>query len=169
MNLWDNDGLPSPLHEHGNVLKGVGLPEMRGEKRRNLRTFPVLNQAVELIMFKLATLCRIMETAVTTTAPPRVCFPSFTYSAGPVRRPNARSAVLPWGALRSEGIRLRHSIGRHFASRLPASVTCPSSGRPDRPSLLSSPLTNSMVWVRERTIPTERPPLVGEVIANLCG
>jgi hypothetical protein len=28
--------------------------------------------------------------------------------------------------------------------------------------------TNSMVWVRERTIPTERPPLVGEVIANFC-
>jgi hypothetical protein len=28
---------------------------------------------------------------------------------------------------------------------------------------------NSMVWVRERTIPTDRPPLVGEVIANLCG
>jgi hypothetical protein len=27
---------------------------------------------------------------------------------------------------------------------------------------------NSMVWVRERTIPTERPPLVGEVIANFC-
>jgi hypothetical protein len=29
--------------------------------------------------------------------------------------------------------------------------------------------TNSMVWVRERTIPTERPPLVGEVTANFCG
>jgi hypothetical protein len=28
---------------------------------------------------------------------------------------------------------------------------------------------NSMVWVCERTIPTERPPLVGEVIANFCG
>jgi hypothetical protein len=28
---------------------------------------------------------------------------------------------------------------------------------------------NSMVWVRERTIPTERPPLVDEVIANFCG
>jgi hypothetical protein len=28
---------------------------------------------------------------------------------------------------------------------------------------------NSMVSVRERTIPTERPPLVGEVIANFCG
>jgi hypothetical protein len=27
----------------------------------------------------------------------------------------------------------------------------------------------SMVWVRERTIPIERPPLVGEVIANFCG
>jgi hypothetical protein len=29
--------------------------------------------------------------------------------------------------------------------------------------------TNSMVWVGERTIPTERPPLVGEVIAYFCG
>jgi hypothetical protein len=28
---------------------------------------------------------------------------------------------------------------------------------------------NFMVWVRERTIPTERQPLVGEVIAILCG
>jgi hypothetical protein len=28
---------------------------------------------------------------------------------------------------------------------------------------------NSVVWVRERTIPTERPPLVGEATANLCG
>jgi hypothetical protein len=29
--------------------------------------------------------------------------------------------------------------------------------------------TNSMVWVHERTIPTERPLLLGEVIANFCG
>jgi hypothetical protein len=28
---------------------------------------------------------------------------------------------------------------------------------------------NSMAVVRKRTIPTERPPLVGEVSANLCG
>jgi hypothetical protein len=28
---------------------------------------------------------------------------------------------------------------------------------------------NSMIWVRERTTPTERPPPVGEVIANFCG
>jgi hypothetical protein len=28
---------------------------------------------------------------------------------------------------------------------------------------------NPIVLVRERTIPTERPPLVGEVIANFCG
>jgi hypothetical protein len=26
-----------------------------------------------------------------------------------------------------------------------------------------------MIWVRERTIPTERPPLVGEVIENFWG
>jgi hypothetical protein len=34
---------------------------------------------------------------------------------------------------------------------------------------LSKTKLNSMVWVRERTIPTEWPPLVGEVIANFCG
>jgi hypothetical protein len=34
---------------------------------------------------------------------------------------------------------------------------------------LDSHKKNSMVWVRERTIPTERPLLVGEVIANFCG
>jgi hypothetical protein len=30
-------------------------------------------------------------------------------------------------------------------------------------------LTNSVALVRERTIPTELPPLVGEVSANFCG
>jgi hypothetical protein len=39
----------------------------------------------------------------------------------------------------------------------------PRAGTEERPKQ-----TNSMVWVRERTIPTERPPLVGEVIANFC-
>jgi hypothetical protein len=29
--------------------------------------------------------------------------------------------------------------------------------------------TNSRAWVRQRTIPTERPPLVGEVSANFSG
>jgi hypothetical protein len=29
--------------------------------------------------------------------------------------------------------------------------------------------TNSVALVRERTIPTERPPLVGEFSANFCG
>jgi hypothetical protein len=28
---------------------------------------------------------------------------------------------------------------------------------------------NSVAWFRERTIPTERPTLIGEVGANLCG
>jgi hypothetical protein len=30
-------------------------------------------------------------------------------------------------------------------------------------------LLSTMVWFREWNIPTERPPLVGEVIANFCG
>jgi hypothetical protein len=30
-------------------------------------------------------------------------------------------------------------------------------------------VTNSVALVRERTIPTERSPLVGEVSANFCG
>jgi hypothetical protein len=30
-------------------------------------------------------------------------------------------------------------------------------------------MLNSMALVRKRTIPTERPPLVGEVSANFCG
>jgi hypothetical protein len=34
--------------------------------------------------------------------------------------------------------------------------------------LLHKKKKNSMVWVRERTIPTERPQLVSEVIANFC-
>jgi hypothetical protein len=29
--------------------------------------------------------------------------------------------------------------------------------------------TSSVAWVREQTIPDERPPLVGEVSANFCG
>jgi hypothetical protein len=39
------------------------------------------------------------------------------------------------------------------------------------PSFFSSTKTklNSVALVRERTIPTERPPLVGEVSANFCG
>jgi hypothetical protein len=30
-------------------------------------------------------------------------------------------------------------------------------------------VTNSVALVRERTVPTERPPLVGEVSGNFCG
>jgi hypothetical protein len=33
----------------------------------------------------------------------------------------------------------------------------------------STKTANSVVWVRELTIPTERPPLVDEVSANFCG
>jgi hypothetical protein len=44
-----------------------------------------------------------------------------------------------------------------------ASLTLP------RLVLVASKKKNSMVRVRERTIPTERPPLLGEVVANFCG
>jgi hypothetical protein len=33
---------------------------------------------------------------------------------------------------------------------------------------LANKQTNSVAWVHERTIPTEQPPLVGEVSANFC-
>jgi hypothetical protein len=36
-------------------------------------------------------------------------------------------------------------------------------------NLVFSSVVYSVPLVRERTIPTERPPLVGEVIANFCG
>jgi hypothetical protein len=36
-------------------------------------------------------------------------------------------------------------------------------------SVCSYHKNNSMIWVRERNIPTEQPPLVGEVISNLFG
>jgi hypothetical protein len=48
------------------------------------------------------------------------------------------------------------------------SVPCPTRPPEDLP--LSQVLKlNSVASVRERTIPTERPPLVGEVSANFCG
>ena len=40
---------------------------------------------------------------------------------------------------------------------------------PEPVSLSRMTLTNSVALVRERTIPTERPPPVGEVSANFCG
>jgi hypothetical protein len=36
-------------------------------------------------------------------------------------------------------------------------------------SITGNKQTNSIVRVRKRTIPTERPPLLGEVVANFCG
>jgi hypothetical protein len=39
----------------------------------------------------------------------------------------------------------------------------------ERPSVLTKQKTNSVALVRKRTIPTERPPFVGEVSANFGG
>jgi hypothetical protein len=40
---------------------------------------------------------------------------------------------------------------------------------PQTPDYVAKLKLNSLAVVRKRTIPTERPPLVGEVSANLCG
>jgi hypothetical protein len=42
---------------------------------------------------------------------------------------------------------------------MPPSTCCTWTGK----------YTNSVALVRERTIPTKRPPLVGKVSANFCG
>jgi hypothetical protein len=39
----------------------------------------------------------------------------------------------------------------------------------DNQPLNQSNKTNTVAWVRERTIPTDRPPLAGEFSANFCG
>jgi hypothetical protein len=48
-------------------------------------------------------------------------------------------------------------------ARLQISITHCSMGK------VTTQKKNSMIWVSERTIPTEPPLLVGEVIANFCG
>jgi hypothetical protein len=60
------------------------------------------------------------------------------------------------------------SWGRDSNQRLPEYETTSWCSVKDYSTLKLKKL-NSMVWVRERTIPTERLPLVGEVIANVCG
>jgi hypothetical protein len=51
-------------------------------------------------------------------------------------------------------------IGTAFPAGVLVFMSVPST------RLLPKTKKNSMVWVRERTIQTVRPPLVGEVIAN---
>jgi len=53
----------------------------------------------------------------------------------------------------------KKSVFHHFCPGLPVSLTlCHTKTK-----------LNSVALVRERTIPTERPPPVGEVSANFCG
>jgi hypothetical protein len=71
-----------------------------------------------------------------------------------------RGPISPVGTI--EGLRGRNSSGTGLGNRdycCGDPLLCPRYTQQ----------TNSMVWVRERTIPTEWPPLVGEVIANFCG
>jgi hypothetical protein len=62
-----------------------------------------------------------------------------------------------------------HTVTTYLFSTDYDYISCPGCLSP--PGILYSPciiITNSVALVRERTIPTERPPLVGEVSANFC-
>jgi hypothetical protein len=48
-------------------------------------------------------------------------------------------------------------------------LTMKRTGISDTSWTLFIEIKNSVAWVRKQTIPTERPPLVGEVSANFCG
>jgi hypothetical protein len=79
----------------------------------------------------------------------------FSNTLSPCSSLNVRDQV--WHPYRTKGkiIVLYILIFKFFDSR-----------REDRRGKLNSTQPNSVAWVRERTIPTERPPLVDEVSAN---
>jgi hypothetical protein len=53
-----------------------------------------------------------------------------------------------------------------WISRASAELTCVKGFSQNSAGEPTSETTNSVALVRERTIPTERPPLVGEISAN---
>jgi hypothetical protein len=66
----------------------------------------------------------------------------------------------------------RHIKGRknqHIHPRYVSTKTYRCIALPQLLDWWQHQLTNSVALARERTIPTERPPLVGEVSANFCG
>jgi hypothetical protein len=62
---------------------------------------------------------------------------------------------------------MSHCTSQHRSYEASCTVQAHCLLRPNVPKRISKQ-TNSVAWVRERTIPTEGPPLVGEVSANLC-
>jgi hypothetical protein len=78
---------------------------------------------------------------------------------------------IPWLKSKCETVRCRDAISSSFVAKVHGEVFALASagyGLDDQRVGVGVRI-NSMAWVRERTIPTERPPLVGEVIANFCG
>jgi hypothetical protein len=72
----------------------------------------------------------------------------------------------------SEALRLQHDINSVAAYiKLRSLLIKLNTTYVEKTILLSLLLLikNSVAWVRERTIPTERSPLAGEVSANICG
>jgi hypothetical protein len=63
---------------------------------------------------------------------------------------------------------LGHDRFLPFSLQFISHSTTPCCVASDTDSVIEQKL-NSVAVVRKRTIPTERPPLVGEVSVNLCG
>ena len=57
----------------------------------------------------------------------------------------------------------------YYNCLFPNTRRCPKTTKPRTSNNVYSIKKNSVALVRERTIPTERPPLVGEVSDNFCG
>ena len=64
-------------------------------------------------------------------------------------------------------VTLTKSMGKGHVSNTGKSATFPRPGNYSQ--VTNKTKLNSVALVRERTIPTERPPPVGEVSANFCG
>jgi hypothetical protein len=81
----------------------------------------------------------------------------------------------PWGTEENhrQGVRLMTSKARvwsrAFLKTKQGHKPLKQDGRPTICVTNKNEQTNSVAWVRERTIPTKRPLLVGEASANFCG
>jgi hypothetical protein len=97
--------------------------------------------------------------------------------------PSSVSTVIPFAILRSTKACIFHNASNELSHRIQGACVPPkrcqlsykderrnnSQGESLKPQVSYQKLRlNSVAWVRERTIPTERPPLASKVSANFC-
>jgi hypothetical protein len=95
------------------------------------------------------------------------------WSSTILRRPR-KPGIRPQGSFRADHVapsirKVRTKVADKRRSLYRYSSLANSGRRVYLVFSLSKKKINSMVWVRKRTISTERPPLAGEVTANFCG